>query len=185
MPIMPRVLQIIGFLFFVILLLLLWAGLLQRVTIDEVALEPMYGVYLQHYGSYATIPSTLAEVKRYLDAQEIDTEVTFGYYLQDPKITPQSLLTSWVGVIVDEPIEIEEPFQVLTMTPDTYVHAQFQGHPYFAPFKVYGKMDEYMRRLSLDRTVPSLEVYTPHRWGQYLIDVYRLKRNLSNPEATQ
>ncbi len=182
---MPKLLQVIGFIFFVVLILLLWAGLLQRVTVSEVTRDPVYGVYLNHYGSYATIPSTLAEVKRYLDARGVSTEVTFGYYLQDPKKTPQSLLTSWVGVIVEEPLELDEPFQLLTMTPDTYVHAQFQGHPYFAPLKVYGKMDEYMRRLSLDQTVPSLEMYTPHRWGQYLIDVYRLKRSLSSPEVTQ
>ena len=169
---MPKLIKIIAFIVILAALILLWAGVLQRVKIVEEKNPIMYGVYLKHYGSYSKVPVTLSEVKSYVKEKGLTTDVTFGVYFQDPKETPKELLTSWVGVVVDEPIIVEEPYELYTFEERDNIHASFQGHPFVAPFKIISKIETYQRRLSLQAGTPWVEIYTPYKYGQYIVDVW-------------
>jgi effector-binding domain-containing protein len=170
---MPKISHVLGFIAVVALLLFVWVGGFQAVTVEVSQSGPLYGVYLKHYGSYATIPSTLSEVQRYVREKGGESKTTFGMYFQDPKETPDELLVSWVGVITPEPLEVEPPYEQFVYERKDTVRGAFRGHPYATYFKVYKKLEDQMRRLNLDRSVPALETYTPASFGQYFIDVYR------------
>lgn len=170
---MPKLINLIGLILVTFLVILLWFGVFQKVKIEDGKInEKLYGVYLIHHGSYSNVYKTINNVKEYLKQKGVVSSTTFGVYYQDPQTTPKELLTSWGGVIVKDPVKVEEPYQMFELDPRENIYARFQGNPFFAVFKVYPKLKEYYEIRGIPFEKPVLEVYSPAKYGQNIIEYY-------------
>lgn len=150
----------------------LWAGLLQPVEVVTEINPRTYAVYVKHYGSPKTAPTSLVEVQRYLKEKGVQGQGVFVAYQQDPTITPDPLMVTWVGVVVSDPVEIQAPYELFVFEPRENIKAHFKGHPILASLKTRSRLEQARLRLSSPVGLPWIEISKPYKYGQYIVDVW-------------
>lgn len=168
---MINFIKIIIILGIVFALLFAWAGFFRPVEFNVNDVQKRYAVYAVHKGSYAKSDVTIREVEKFLNSQGIFADVSFGLYFQNPKDVPTELLTSWVGYVVNDPIETTAPFYLLEIPVGKKVVTEFIGHPMISSFKIYPKLMEYLKLYNYKQDTKIYEFYTKKSLGQYLINI--------------
>lgn len=132
--------------------------------------------YKEHLGPYHKIAGVITEVETWVGSQHLSCDRTFGEYLDDPRTTDERRLQSNGGCIIDatSALTLEKSLKVLRPSNDPiasdikikaipakkYLLARFTGAPSIGPFKVYPKVEKYMREHNLKSTGAVFEIYT-------------------------
>lgn len=140
-----------------------YLGVFKPVIISQKKVGPMHMVYKSHVGPYHKIVPAIEEVEKWAKSQGLDCRLSFGEYLDDPKLTEEVRLRSFGGCIVNEPLnELPESFEQKTVPEKEYVMAVFEGSPGIGPLKVYPKIFKYIEDEKLTREESVIEVYEIH-----------------------
>lgn len=109
---------------------------------------PIKVVYKEHLGAYHKIPQVLDEVEKWARANGEACKLTFGEYLDNPKIVAEDRLRANGGCIVDRVWSKGLPagFLYRELSRRLYLTAVFEGAPSIGPLKVYPKADSIMKR---------------------------------------
>lgn len=136
-------------------------GVLKPVTIKEEVRGPYYLLYQKHLGEYYKISEVIDQVERSVRQDSLSCDQTFGEYFDNPKVVEQDRLRSRGGCISP---------QAYTQTPKglesdqlperRYVVATFSGSPAIGPWKVYPKVQDYLRSHRLNALEETIEIYT-------------------------
>lgn len=144
-----------------IVALLLHLGAFKPVTVAIEEAGPLRMVYKSHIGPYHKIVPTIEEVEKWAAANGEPCQISFGEYLDDPRIVDEDRLRSNGGCIVegDWTDRLPEGFQFREVPRQEYVTAIFTGAPSISPYKVYPKAFKYMESMNLKQEGPILELY--------------------------
>lgn len=149
---------------FLILGLALWTanyvGFFKSVQIEEGLRGPYILLYKEHSGAYHKIVSVIKEIEQWSTDHGVDCTDTFGEYLDDPQTVEEGRLRSLGGCVIESfPNEMPEGYKVKEIPEQKYVIATFEGSPGIGPFKVYPKVNEYLRMKRLTSLSGVIELY--------------------------
>ena len=118
-------------------------------------------LYKKHLGPYHEIVKTLTDVETWAHAHDEKCELTFGEYLDNPKLVAEDRLESNGGCIVEKTFskDLPEGFAFREIPKREYLMATFDGAPSIGPLKVYPKADKIMRHEGLQADGAVIEVY--------------------------
>lgn len=158
---------IIGMVLFVLLRL----GAFKDVHVTEMEAGPFFQVYQKHLGPYHLIVPKMEEIEVWLKKNQFDCPVTFGEYIDDPKLVDEDRLQSIAGCLVPKDMSQEklsgkmpEHFLFRELPRRNYVTATFQGAPSIAPYKVYPKAFRFFEeRKNKKFSGPIMEIYKPRK----------------------
>jgi AraC family transcriptional regulator len=128
--------------------------------------------YKDHYGPYHKINSAITFVENWAKSQNISCEKTFGEYFDDPRSVEERRLRSIGGCILNTKIVPTEFILYKEIPKRTYVKATFAGAPSIGPFKVYPKVEEYIKSHNLNAKGAPIEVYTIHSTQAAVVEYY-------------
>jgi DNA gyrase inhibitor GyrI len=120
-----------------------------------------------HTGPYFKIHEKILELESWAKKQNLPCETTFGYYLDDPKISDEDRLRSEGGCVsksfnYDNTPLLPKHIFTKSLESKEYLVLEFSGSPAISPFKVYPLAEEWFVKNKLDREIPVLEVYEVH-----------------------
>lgn len=137
------------------------AGYFRDVKIEKLE-DPLefYMVYKTHIGSYHKMNDTIVEVEKKLAENNISCRVSFGHYLDAPEIVDEDRLKSHGGCILSTEMDVSKlELESKKITNQKFVRATFEGSPSLGPIKVYGEIEEFMKKHELKKNGPILETY--------------------------
>lgn len=104
-------------------------------------------VYKTHLGPYHQIVPILEEVEKWARANGESCKLTFGEYLDNPKLVAEDRLQSHGGCFVEKAWAsgLPEGFSYREIPKRLYLAAVFEGAPSIGPMKVYPKADSIMQ----------------------------------------
>lgn len=160
----------IGLLIF-FLYLMQYTGAFKSVTVGVDQRGPYTMIYKEHNGAYHTIVSTIEEVEKWTQSHGLKCRLSFGEYFDDAKLVEEGRLKSRGGCLVD-PLDEKESVKFETLKnqlpPDfkwekynetKAVVALFTGAAGIGPLKVYPRAEEFIKKASLQKKGPVLEIY--------------------------
>lgn len=118
-------------------------------VVTEIAdVGPMKVVYKENLGAYHKIMTVLNEVETWAKENGEACKLTFGEYLDNPKIVAEDRLRSNGGCVVEKTWNTGLPtgFIYREIPRRLYLTAVFEGAPSIGPLKVYPKADSIMQR---------------------------------------
>ena len=125
--------------------------------------QELYLLMKEHVGAYHKINSVITEVEQWAAKQRLPCTVTFGEYIDDPRVKDEDRLRSRGGCVLPFELsrEILLPKDLLYVKkPKTsVVKAYFEGAPSISPFKVYPAVEDFMQEKGLLQTGPVIEIY--------------------------
>lgn len=141
--------------------LLLYVGAFKPVTVAIEEAGPFRMVYKSHIGPYHKIVPTIEEVEKWAAANGEPCTISFGEYLDDPRVVDEDRLRSFGGCLVegDWTDRLPEGFQFKEVPRQEYVTAIFTGAPSISPLKVYPKAFKYMESMNLKHEGAIIEMY--------------------------
>jgi AraC family transcriptional regulator len=123
-------------------------GFLKSVDIQEVSYGPVNLLY------------AISEVETWAKSKSVECRKSFGEYLDDPSVIEHARLRSNGGCVIDQPVtDLPEGFKTKELPAKNYIQAKFAGAPMIGPYKVYGKVDDYLRNQQKQRTAVVIEIY--------------------------
>lgn len=129
----------------------------------EIALEDrpeMILVAKAHVGAYHKILPALQEVEAWAKEAGVDCSVSFGEFLDNPRIVEEERLNSRVGCVVERaPAAVPTGLEVLRKPARAYLVGRFSGSPALGPYKVYNKIDGEKAKRRLESDGAPLELY--------------------------
>jgi effector-binding domain-containing protein len=140
-------------------------GAFKDVSIAEESREPISVLYKAHIGAYHNINSVIREVELWALSHELPCTRTFGEYLDDPKTNDEARLKSNGGCVLDGISSVTlseappEGFLTKTFGGGPLTVAKFKGSPSIGPFKVYPKVEEYLKNKGRMISGPVIEIY--------------------------
>jgi hypothetical protein len=169
---------LLGLVTFVILLaayLYFHLGIAKPVRVALEQRGPMYLLFKQHTGAYHKIGPVIHEAEVWAASHGIACPSTFGEYLDNPQAVDEDRLRSRGGCVLSAPLANVPPeFLYQQRGERTYAVGRFEGSPAIAPYKVYPKVEEYLKRAGLKSSAPVIEIYTINGSGmttEYLFAV--------------
>lgn len=141
---------LIGILIFVGVIILaivvaLWkAGMFAEPEISVAERGPYHYVYTARTGSFAAIPKVFEEVKSYLETNNIDYGIGCGMYLDDPSKVDQENIRWRAGYLVDDSVQVDDPYVFETIPRQNFVIAAIDAHPMIAPIKTYPAINKWV-----------------------------------------
>lgn len=151
-----------------------------------------------HTGPYFKIHEKISEIEAWAKKQNLPCEKTFGYFLDDPKISDEDRLRSEGGCISSSFNYDETPLlpkHIFTKKLDKrkFLVLEFNGSPAISPFKVYPIADDWFAKNKIDRDLPVLEIYEVNNASiltQYYFQIKEpkpiiipnIESSLANPE---
>lgn len=166
--------------FFIIILFMSYLayhlGVLKPVVVDEGDFGPFKVVYKEHLGAYHKVVGVIEEVEKWTRTQNESCLISFGEYLDDPKMIEQSRLKSRGGCFVETDLNnLPEGFKQEEFAKRFYIHATFEGAPSIGPYKVYLKVANYMEERGLIPDGSVIETYRIHEGGKKMTTEYYFK----------
>lgn len=160
----------VGLLIF-FLYLLQYTGAFKTVPVAVDERGPYTMIALAHTGAYHKIVEKIEIVEKWTKQNGLKCRLSFGEYIDNPRIAEEGRLRSFGGCLVDpldpqEPIQFEllksklpEGFEIREFAKSKVVVALFTGAPGIGPMKVYPKAEDFIRNGSLSVTGTVLEIY--------------------------
>lgn len=144
--------------------LLLYLGAFRTVQISDGPVQAMTLIGKEHVGPYHKIVPVIQEVETWAKSVGLDCTRSFGLYLDNPEEVDEPRLKSFGGcVLADAKVpELPEGFSVRVLSAPHFVKALFEGSPGIGPFKVYPKVQAYIRAKGFEPLPSVLEVYIVH-----------------------
>ena len=118
-------------------------------------------LYKKHLGPYHEIVKTLNEVEAWAHEHGEKCSLTFGEYIDNPKLVAEDRLESNGGCVVENAFTtgLPEGFAYREIPKREYLMATFDGAPSIGPLKVYPKADKIMEHQGLQPDGSVIEVY--------------------------
>lgn len=135
----------------------------KSVTINESTMPAMILLQKSHLGPYHTTVKSIEAVEKFAKENNIPCTESFGEYLDDPNMVEHERLRSNAGcVLTSQPtnLQLPEGFQIHQTQEQKAIKALFDGSPAIGPYKVYGKVADYMREHRLEAAGAVIEKYT-------------------------
>ncbi len=155
-----RIAGIVAAIILVIILTLMWfMGVFQRIEVNAIESGPMRMVYIEHKGSYDKIAEKINQVKLYLDKQKIAVLDAFGEYYDDPQKVKTEDLRSAGGFLVIKDIQPETSYKFKRIDKKLYASAIFIGSPAIGPFMVYPKLMKWIEKNHYEIDGAAIELY--------------------------
>ena len=142
----------------------IYLGVLAPVEVQVQPLERKHLVFQYHVGPYHKIGLALEEVQLWVkahDSQMGECQESFGEFLLNPKEVDAEHLRSHVGCVVEQPVTSLPPnweYKMVEFERGLAVH--FTGSPSIGPWKVYPKMEAFMKERGWVTHTAPFEFYT-------------------------
>ncbi len=122
---------------------------------------PLKIVYKEHIGAYHQIMPVLTEVEGWARQNGEACKLTFGEYLDNPKLVAEDRLKSHGGCVVEKDWSSGLPagYGYRELPRRLYLSAVFEGAPSIGPLKVYPKVDDIMREQGYKPDGAVIETY--------------------------
>jgi AraC family transcriptional regulator len=150
-----------------VVIVLLRLGFFKEVHVTELDEGPYFEVYQKHLGPYHLIVPKMEEIEVWLKSHKFECTMTFGEYIDNPKVVDEDRLQSNAGCIVPTDMSAEklpEHFLFRLVPRRHYVVATYQGAPSIAPYKVYPKALQYFEEHKQKPFAgPITEIYKPQK----------------------
>jgi AraC family transcriptional regulator len=158
---MKYILATLGLIAALFLGVYIYVGGYKPVTTEITDKGPFRLVYKAHLGAYHKIGVVLEEVEKWAKANGEICKLTFGEYLDNPKIVDEDRLQSHGGCLVDKSWTsgLPEGFQYREIPKREYLAAVFEGAPSIGPMKVYPRADSIMREQGYKPDGAVIETY--------------------------
>ena len=142
----------------------LWlSGAFQSIEVKAQEVGPIRVVYLEHKGPYHKTAEKIFEVEKMLKEKNIPYTAGYGEYMDNPQMVKPEDLRSNGGIVlsptVSGNIAINPPFKSKVIEKRTYASAAFSGSPAVGPFKVYPKLNQWMKEKGYSPSGPAIELY--------------------------
>lgn len=140
--------------------LVTYLGVFRPVEI-ETGVRPATGLlYKDHLGPYHKINSVISDIETWAKANGIECKLTFGEYFDDPSAVEEVRLRSRGGCLVStKPAQFPDDFKYEDSPEAKAVVAKFSGSAAIGPYRVYGKVTDYMSEGRMISNGPTREVY--------------------------
>lgn len=160
----------LGFILF-FLYLFQYTGAFKSVVVDQDERGPYTVIYKTHLGPYHKIVSTIEEVEKWAQANNLKCRLSFGEYFDDPRAVEEGRLNSRGGCLIDPLVENEknileklkstlpQDFKIAEIEKTKAVVALFSGAPGIGPLKVYPKATDYIAEHRLTPKGSVIEIY--------------------------
>ncbi|HPI41313.1 MAG TPA: GyrI-like domain-containing protein [Pseudobdellovibrionaceae bacterium] len=137
-----------------------YVGFFKSVEIEEGKRGPYILLYKEHQGAYHKIVNVIKEVEQFANEKLVNCPDTFGEYLDNPETVEEGRLRSLGGCIIESfPSDLPSGYALKEIPEKTYVIANFEGSPGIGPFKVYPKVNDYIRMKRLAMSGSVIEIY--------------------------
>ena len=135
-------------------------GAYKDVTITYQSYPELHLLYKEHHGPYHKINDVIVDVEAWASAHNISCTKTFGEYIDDPRTVEERRLRSNGGCILDSAFETNDQYKYKHIDTQKYVLAKFDGAPSISPFKVYPKVENFIKENNLVQVGTTIEVYS-------------------------
>ena len=152
---------LISLLLLFILLVAFNLGVFKKVSISQGTRGPYSIIYIPHQGAYHLIKEKVHLVGKMLDEQKISKINPGALFYDDPRDVPIEKLRSEGGYFVEQEVNLHHPFDQKTIPQRKVIVGTTKAHSFLAPFKIYPKVVEFMKRHQLQHAGPVLEKYLP------------------------
>ncbi|MEW5804921.1 MAG: GyrI-like domain-containing protein [bacterium] len=136
-------------------------GVFSPVKISTQIRGPYLMVYMLHRGAYHQVSNTIEKVGKLLDERKIQKTIPCAVFYDDPKDVPLENLKSEGGYLVNQQLSLEHPFGQRQIPSRGVILATVKAHPMIAPFKIYGRIVDFMKMHELEYDGPAMERYLP------------------------
>ncbi len=153
------------------LYLMQYTGAFKSVPVAVDERGPFTMIALAHTGPYHTTVEKIQAVEEWARKNNLKCRLSFGEYLDNPRISEEGRLRSFGGCLVDPLVPEEKEilkklstslpkdFQIKEFSKTKSVVALFTGAPGIASMKVYPRAEDFMIEGSLRPLGPVLEIY--------------------------
>jgi len=160
----------LGFMLF-FLYLFQYTGAFKTVSIIQDERGPYTLIFKTHIGPYHKIVATIEAVEKWARFNKLKCRLSFGEYLDDPRIVEEGRLNSRGGCLIDplahdekvilEKLKSQLPpdFKISVFEKTKAVVALFTGAPGIGPLKVYPKAEDYLIKHKLTPKGSVMEIY--------------------------
>lgn len=152
-----------------------WWGGFNAATISEMESGPHFYAYLEHTGDLGKLPKTQDMVYKLLKQAGIEPGDTITVLLTDPRITPKGEQHAKTGYRIPLDAKLPSALKGEIIPRRKVVAARVNAAVMLAPSKAYQALDDYLKPLGRDITVPAVEIYrpagTPSRVGELTVEI--------------
>ena len=136
-------------------------GAFKEVMITTEDQGPFKVVSRKHDGAYHKIEGTIEEVEKWAHANGETCKVSFGEFLDDPKVVDEDRLRSNAGCIVEKDWTkgLPEGSEFRTLPRRRFIVAKFEGAPGIGPLKVYPRAFRELEEKKKTLDGPIIETY--------------------------
>ena len=141
--------------------LLFYLGAHKGVEVATAEAGPYRVVFKHHIGPYHKIVPAIEEVERWATANGELCVTSFGEYIDSPDRVDEDRLNSNGGCVVkgDWSGKLPAGLETKEIPRREFVRAVFEGAPSIGPFKVYPKVQDFMKSQNLVGETPVYEMY--------------------------
>ena len=141
-----------------------YLGFSKEVINQGIVEDKFYVLGTSHVGPYHKINALITEVETWTKENNIPCPLTFGLFLDDPKISEENRLRSEVGCLTKTPVyesytEKSTKYFVKQLPNKRFLKFSFSGSPAISPFVVYPKAEEWFQKTNYKQDKFVLEVY--------------------------
>lgn len=153
------------------LYLMQYTGAFKSVPIAVDERGPYTMLAAAHTGPYHKIVEKIEFVEQWAKKNNFKCRLSFGEYLDNPRISEEGRLRSYGGCLIDPLVPMEltilnemksslpKEIEVRVFPKTKAVVALFTGAPGIGPMKVYPKAEDFMKDGSLQPSGSVLEIY--------------------------
>lgn len=151
------------------LYLLQYTGAFKPVTLGTDERGPFLLVYKNHSGAYHKIVDDIQQVESWAKENKINCRYTFGEFFDDPGTVEEGRLKSRAGCLIEnydqkteetiKNLKLPEDIQWTVYEKTKFVIALFSGSPGIGPYKVYPKIENYIKENKYIKKGSILEKY--------------------------
>lgn len=140
-------------------------GVFKNVSVRVAMEEPFDLIFAEHTGPYHKIVPVIEKVETWVRSNGGKCNISFGEYLDDPKLVPEDRLKSRGGCVAEPGINWAERLQsnpeikFESRPSGKYLVLWWDGSPSLAPLLVYPKAEREARERGLKISGPVLEFY--------------------------
>ena len=156
------IVSVVIFILFISLLVTAWTmGMFSPVTITEAKRGPYYAVVLSHKGSYQGLSQKIDKVSAMLTENRIAHSIACGIFYDDPSKIKTEDLRSEGGFIIEDTLEVSQPFEFIKFPVRSVYLASIEANPAIAGFKTYPALLDWIEKYKSEHDTlhPTIELY--------------------------
>ena len=156
-----------------LLLIYVWWGGFNGVSIQEAVRGPYTYVYQEHVGDYAKLTDVQMEVRKRLAMQNVPPGLAITVLESNPDLVSKAERRGRAGYLVPEGTQVAEPLKLATIPARPVLLAQVRAGILLAPSKAYLALDRYLRSQNMGMVMPTVEIYesSDSLWAMGLMSV--------------